>query len=71
MPKKKALSPLLQVVPVDTLTVPIHVLAVITQKVAGALRHPVKLAAVLQYVSGGAIVAMLVPVHVTRDREVR
>ena len=58
---------MLQLVLVDTLAVPIHVLAVIAKKIADAPLHPVKLAAALQYVSEAAIVAMLGPVHATRE----
>jgi len=68
VPKKRVLPALLQVVPVNTLTaLASHVLAVIIKKIAGARLGILILVPVVQYVSGAAIVAMLVPVHATRE----
>ncbi len=43
------------------------ILAVIIKKIAGARLGILILVPVVQYVSGAAIVAMLVPVHATRE----
>ena len=64
---------LLQIVDVDILTVPLLIpirpviIAVITTKIAGARLETLTLVLVVKYVSKGAIVAMLVPVHATRE----
>lgn len=68
MSKKRALPALLQVVLVDTLTASVvHALAVIVLKIAGARLGILTLVLVGRYVSGAAIVAMLVPVHATQE----
>ena len=57
------------VVTVHILPVPVllHALAVIAKKIAGARLEILTLVLVVKYVSEGAIVAMLVPVHATRE----
>lgn len=72
MPKKGALSALREVVvptPLVPMIIPIRhvILAVVATKIARARLKILTLVLVKKYVRKAAIVAMLVPVHATRE----